>query len=219
MRQALLQNIIGEITRIGAGSTQLQNRLAIDKIYEIYILACVSRALRSIGATLTSRDSNDHPTANLVFRLGPGSIYSPTAVTGFIHVNLNGSEFEIQNGIRVQGFSRILHELDVSLIERAEAIRCRRLRVHPVHNRLKLLVECKFYGNYLPLNIGREYLGLNTEFRFRIKTLVSNLNNHQLLRLITSHKGTFNVNIMPTNIRGQVRFIEWLANEFLQSLR
>ena len=109
--------IANEISLIGASAPALMSRARVEKLYEIFVLSCLARALRQLGAMLSPRDSSDLPTSNLVFRLGPGLIWAPTSAPGFIHVSYKGQEYEIQNGVRVLGVSKVLHELDVCLID------------------------------------------------------------------------------------------------------
>jgi hypothetical protein len=217
--EAQLRNAIAnEISLLGANAPALMSRARVEKLYEIFVLSCLARALRQLGAVLSPRDSSDRPTSNLVFRLGPGLIWAPTSAPGFIHVSYKGQEYEIQNGVRVLGVSKVLHELDVCLIERNEAVRCRRNRINPVQARIKFLAECKYYGDSLPLGLGREYLGLSSEFSLRIKTIVSNVSSDEIHNLVTKHKGTENFEvsmIKPNNIE---QFVQWLANELRQVL-
>jgi hypothetical protein len=218
METQLRNAIANEISLLGASAPALMSRARVEKLYEIFVLSCLARALRQLGATLSARDSSDSPTGDLVFRLGPGLIWAPTSAPGFIYVSYKGDEYEIQNGLRVLGHSKVLHELDVCLIDRDEAVRCRTNRINPVPARIKFLAECKYYGDSLPLGLGREYLGLSKEFNLRVKTIVSNISSDEIHNLVTKHKGTENFDvsmIRPNNIE---QFVQWLANELKQVL-
>jgi hypothetical protein len=185
----------------------------------VFVLGCVLRALRDIGAQLEVRDSSDRPSSALQFRLAPGLIYNPTTAPGFVLVSFQGSRYELQNSLRVRGRSDVRHELDVCILHRSGAEDCRRHQVDPKQADVVFLAECKCYGASLPLHLGREYLGLSAEFTLRIKTIVSNQTSQEIHALVTAHKGTGNFGVTPLDPAVTDRFANWLANEFLQVLR
>lgn len=206
-----------QLANLGISAPVLASRARAEKVYEVFVLTCLLQALTDLGATLSLRDSRDNRTSELRLRLGPGLLSAPSSAPGFICVKYKGSEFEAHISVRVLGQSRVLHELDVSLIERAETIRCRSNGSDPLHTKVKFLAECKFYGSGLRLNLGREYLGLCTEFgSLRIKSMVSNADSPDLHTLITRHGGTENFNISPWNPNSVVMFTRWIANELRQ---
>src|SRR4051812_28474823 len=137
MDAQLRQQIQNELAVIGASSPSLLSSGRSDKLYEIFVMSCVLQALERLGAALEARDSADQPTATLIFRLGPGLIYNPASAPGFILVRYEGNEYELQNSLRVGGTSRVLHELDVCLLERNHAVQCRRNEVDPVASSVK----------------------------------------------------------------------------------
>jgi len=218
MRPGLLQDIAGELQRLGASSPQLVQQASIDKIFEIFVWSCAIRALRSIGATFEARDANDRPTTTLQFRLAPGMIFAPSTSPGFILVHYDGKEYELQNGLRVLGSSRVLHELDVCILKREAARRCRRHRVHPDPTSVRFLAECKFYGESLPLHLGREYLGLSSEFGMRVKSLVVNTGKNDVQTLLKRHGGTVHFEISPGDPDKVDQFVHWLAVELRHAL-
>lgn len=219
MDAQLRNDIQSALMAIATHAPVLSSIARTDKLYEIFVLGCVVRALLQIGATLEARDSNDNPTATLVFRLAPGLIYNPSTAPGFIHVTYQGEEYELQNSLRVCGRSKVRHELDVCLILRREAERCRVAGIDPSQASLRFLAECKYYGHSLPLHLGREFIGLCAEFSLRIKVIVSNRSSDEIHTLVTKHKGTENFNITPLYPNQVDIFVNWLANEFRQVLR
>lgn len=219
MDAALRLEIRNELAAIGASSPVLMTRAVTSKLYEIFILACLVRALRGLNATLIPKNSSDQRTNNLVFRLGPGTISAPQSTPGFIQVTLRGTEYEIQNGLRVAGRSKVLHELDVCLIDRSEALKCRRNGSDPRYRIVKFIAECKCYGSRVELSLGREYLGLSSEFPMkRGKTMVSNVSSEEVHDLVTEHNGTENFELSPLLPRNLDRFVKWLENELRQIL-
>lgn len=219
MDAQLKADIQSVLSSIATHAPVLASQVRTDKLYELFVLGCVLRALRSIGATVTARDSSDRPTNNIVFRLSPGLIYNPTTAPGFFHILYDGREYELQNSLRVRGRSKVLHELDACIIRRSDAERCRRDEIDPTQSSVKFLVECKYYGHSLPLHLGREFVGLCSEFSLRIKAMASNVGNDEIHTLITRHGGTENFNVSPTDPSRVEVFIGWLANEFQQVLR
>lgn len=218
MNGDLLQNICNYLRTMSVNSPILTNPPASEKLYEIFILICVIRALKIINVSnIQVRDSNDVASNNLIFRLGPGRIYSPSSSPGFIFFVYKNNEYEIQNGLRVKGHSNVLHELDVCIIDRKEATRCRTKNIDPTRG-IKFFAECKFYGTILPLHLGREYLGLSSEFSCRVKTIISNSSSDEILRLVTKHKGTINFDVSTSTSQNVTTFINWLANELKQVL-
>lgn len=145
--------------------------------------------------------------------MGPGLIYS--SGPGFIYFVRNGTAYELHSGARVLGKSTVLHELDVCILTNEEAVRCRQSRSNPRGVKIKLVVECKYYGQTLPLRLGREYIGLGNEFGCRVKTLASNDRSDEVQRLLSCHKGTSNFEVIPGT---ENRFISWLETELMQVL-
>lgn len=215
---ALRLAIANELGRIGTMAPVLRTRVATSKLYELFILTCLVQALNRLDARLEARDQAGLPTTDLIFRLGPGTLRAPSSSPGFIYALVNNVEYEIQNGLLVAGHSRVLHELDVCLIKRENAIRCRRERTDPSASAVKFLAECKCYGESLDLSLGREYVGLASEFRLRGKTLVSNVSSESLHALVTGHNGTVNAEIEPFEPQRVEDFIGWLKTELQQIL-
>ncbi|SFH61573.1 hypothetical protein [Planctomicrobium piriforme] len=215
-----LRNDIQQVlVQIGTSSPAFINSAVSPKLYEIYVLSLVARALRLIGARITAHDSSDRPTSNLQFRLNPGRIYSPTTSPGFLLVEYEGSEYELHNGLRVEGSSKVLHELDICLIDRGRAISCRNNRKDPTARDVHCLLECKFYGGDLPLGLGREFVGLSKEVSVRIRCLASNESNNSIRKLLRRHQGFENFTLSPQN-QSYVdqRFVPWMAEHLRQIL-
>jgi hypothetical protein len=81
---------------------------------------------------------------------------------------------EIHLGVYVAGKSKITHEYDISIIDRAEAIRARQQGVAPRSSKVVLLLEAKHWGGTLRLPVAREFLGLCSDSGADLKSLVSN---------------------------------------------
>ena len=219
MDSQLKSEIQSVLSAIAAHAPILTSQVRTDKLYELFVLGCVLRALNRVGATVTTKDSNDRPTNTVVFRLGPGLIYNPATAPSFFYIVYAEQEYELQNSLRVRGRSKVLHEIDVCILRRSDADRCRREGIDPTQSSIKFLAERKYYGRTLPLHLGREFVGLCSEFSLRIKVMVSNVGNDEIHALITRHGGTENFNISPTDPSRVEVFVGWLANEFQQVLK
>jgi hypothetical protein len=212
-RSGYLAQIRAELSRLRAASPSLASKGVIEKVYEIYVLTCLLKALRSIGAVLEPRDLNDVRTNNLRFRFNPGKIHSPTVPTTFINVTCLGRQYEVQNGVRVRGRSYVLHELDVCIIDKDEAVKCRALQVDPSQSKIHALIECKFYGDKLTLGLGREFIGLHSEFNTAVKAIVSNTSHDEMPKLLRTHKAMPLFDIRPSNPTREQELIGWFSNE------
>ena len=212
-RSGLLAQIRTELQRLRAASPSLASRGLIEKVYEVYILTCLLRALRNVGATLEPRDLTDTRTNELNFRFSPGKIYSPTAPSTFIHVVCSGKQYEVQNGVRVRGKSTVLHELDVCIIEKDEAVKCRLLNVDPAQTKIHALIECKYYGERLNLNLGREFIGLHSEYSTAVKAIVSNTFHKEMPKLLRTHKAMPMFESKPSRPQREQELIGWFSNE------
>lgn len=218
MDAALRNEIQTQLGTIGAAAPVLLSQARVEKLYEIFTMSCVIRALRAIGATMQPRDSNDHLTTDLTFRLAPGLIYNPASAPGFVRIVYDNKEFELQNGLRVKGTSRVLHELDICIIDRQRAVYCRTNQTDLDSSAVRFLAECKYYGDTLPLHLGREYLGLGSEFSLRVKTIVSNVRSDEIHTLIRRHGGTTNFTLSPAVPQNVQMFIGWLSKELQHAL-
>jgi hypothetical protein len=218
-KAALWNEIQKQLSLLSAHAPGLKSKATVPKLYEIFVFSCIARALRSIGATLVAKDSNDNPTTTLRFRLAPGLVYSPTTASGFVEITRKKQKYELHGGVRVKGRSRVRHELDVCIINRNAAVSCRKNRKDPSSTQVKMLGECKFLGKpTFPLELGREFVGLGAEFHLRIKTIVSNASNDEVHDLIIKHKGTENFGISAQPKAKIDLFVKWLANELRQVL-
>lgn len=218
MDAVLLNDIQTALASLVNTSNVYSSKTKVDKLYEAYILSCVVKALINLNCTLEARNNNNIVTTNFLFRLKPGYIFSPTTSSSFVYILYNSKEYELHSGVRVLGKSSVLHEMDVAIIEKNEADICRDKSKHPRQTKLKFLAECKFYGSDLPLNIGREYLGLCSEFRIRVKSIVSNADSNSIRNLLKTHRQTANFNFTPLQPNEINSFIGWLTNELKQVL-
>lgn len=218
MNQQLRQELQTTLNAIGASAPIFLSSAGVDRLFEGFVLSCVVRALKDIGATLQVCDGGGQPTTTLNLRRAPGQIYNNPPDIGFILVLYQNRLYEIHTDLRVAGTSKILHELDICILERAHADTCRTQAVDPNGSKVRFLCECKCYGRSLPLRIGREFLGLCSEFHARAKTIASNSNNSSILNLVRSHDRITQFALYPGQKVKIKSFVGWLAKELEHAL-
>lgn len=213
--RAELQSVLGSI---GATAPIFLSSAGVDRLFEGFVLSCVLRALKDIGATMQVYDGRGQPATRLNLRRAPGQIYSNPPDVGFILVRYEGNLYEIHTDLRVAGTSKVLHELDICILDRTHADNCRNQSVDPNGSKVRFLCECKCYGKSLPLRIGREFLGLCTEFHARAKTIASNSRNSSILDLARSHDRITQFALYPGQ-KAKIRsFVGWLAKKLEHAL-
>jgi hypothetical protein len=207
------------LKKIDAYAPGLYSRDKIDKVYEIFIFTLILESLENIDARFSVYDYQGNPSNVFIFRGAPGLIYTPTTKAGFVSIEYNGNRYELHNGLRVIGKSNVLHELDICILDKKEADRCRLNRINPRYSKIRMLIECKYYGSYMPIALGREFIGLSSEIAIRIKAFISNNNNQDLLKLISRYGCTGKFDLQITNGRAMRSFIGWMATELENTLK
>jgi hypothetical protein len=215
MRPELAHSISITLSRIRATAPFLYYASRTEALYEGFVFSCVVEALIRLGAQFEVHDENNQTTNRLTFRTKPSLVH-----TGVSHVlvTLNSNQYELYTNIRVLSYSKTLHELDVTLIDHDARNNCHRTGGPPRKSEVEFFAECKLYGRSLPLRLGREYLGLSSEFNVRVKSIVSNVGSDRVHKMVTVHGGTENFEMSPMNPANVMRFVEWLANELRQVL-
>lgn len=210
--RAELQNTLSSI---GASAPVFTSSAATDRLYEGFVLSIVIRALLRIGARLQvySGGTRPVPSSQINLRRAPGRIYGNSTDAGFILVEYEGNHYELHTDLRVAGTSGVLHELDITIVDHGHAHSCRTQSVDPNGSKTRFICECKCYGSSLPLSIGREFLGLGTEFTCRAKTIASNSTSASIVTLAKAHKKITQFSLDPNHPDKVDSFIGWLAKE------
>ncbi len=220
-KQALLNDIRTELSKIGSSAPALSTRNAADKLYEIFILARVMRVMAKVGATLSPMDGYGFRAGTLRFRLRPGRL-KDSLPYGYILVRHAGSEYEVHNSLQVQGRSEVLHELDISVLVRRNCNACRRDRTDPAARHVRALAECKCYdASDLDLGLGRGFIGLLQEFRSsktRIRVFISNKAKPEIATMARKYNGRTHFGICPSNPSELACFDNWLEVEIRSML-
>jgi hypothetical protein len=158
-----LQNAVSQVLNLPGIPAVLQlNSATRERAFEAYVFSLVVSAVRQAGGTAEIRGINTGANpAVVVFRGGPGLLGSTAQDFAFARCQLGSEEFEIHADVQYEGTSAAIHELDVSLYERAAADRVRQTpNLFPKTNKLHGAVECKFYDATLGTTLGRTFVGL-----------------------------------------------------------
>jgi hypothetical protein len=169
-------------------STGPLSAASLPDVFEAYVLTLVIRAARSEGASVTYMTRSGNPASTLLLRTSPGYIYSTAHDYTHAVLEFGGRPaLEAHTGIKVAGKSGVLHELDVAVLERAEAENCRWNSVSPRSSKVYVAVECKFYTSSLQLHLARSFVGLVNDLSVNSPFFVTNTSSVSVERLL-SHR-------------------------------
>jgi len=209
---------------LSAITTTYTTASAANDIFEAYVWSLVIAAARAEGAVVTFETVSGAHATQLVFRTTPGDIYSHAkqythAIISFRNIRgytANCPDLEAHIGIYVTGKSGVLHECDVSILNRNEAALCRRQHVHPRNSKLMSAIECKFYTGTLDLGQARGFLGLTEELTKPERYLVTNVVSPSARKMVIYHcvEWEFGLNLQDPKIAEnlQTRFARNFRN-------
>ncbi|MDM0112769.1 hypothetical protein QTI66_11470 [Variovorax sp. J22R133] len=161
---------------------------ALSDVFEAYVLILVIRAARAEGGKVSFVRRDGSPATELLLRTSPGFIYSTAQNYTHAVIEFNSRPtLEVHAGIKVAGKSRVLHELDVAVLDRAEAENCRLNRVSPRSSKVNVGIECKFYSSSLQLHLARGFIGLVTDLSVNTPFFVTNTTSASVEKLL-SHR-------------------------------
>ena len=163
VREQLLSEIRAALQHAGTSWIEQSD---LGDLFEAYVLAGLVQAARDEGWGVSLLDMREQPAGQALFRGSPGNIYASPSSRNFTHFVFERSgvpTLEAHIGIKVTGKSDVEHECDVALLPQDTARSCRMHRVHPRSTRLLFSAECKFRTSRVPLQLGREFVGLATE--------------------------------------------------------
>jgi hypothetical protein len=201
MRATLLSEI-----KAALGSALSPNLTAASDgsdLFEAYVFGLVLLAARQEGALSIRFENVDQSTPNaFTFRTSPGHLYwDSRPYTHAVIEFPNRPELEVHLGIYVGGKSGVIHEADVAVILRDEAITSRNNQVPPRSSKVILAVECKFYSTNLPLSLARGFVGLCSELTSRDCFFVMNTGSTSVEKLLTHHGKNWENQVFPTSDR------------------
>ena len=217
-KRLLARTICQELRDLSATSPGLRRR-EIFKLYELFVLSCILRALKDVGAVLTPKDGSGHRINGIIFRMGPGKIYG-SASTDYIHIKWsNRRSYEAHNSLYITGTSGIDNEADVCIIGHRHGRGMYRRRKSPNEQFTSFFVECKHYGKpNLPQSLGREFVGLSEEFSSGLGAFVANKSNENISQIVSAHNGARSFKLTPSDKLERLEFIRWLRIQLLRIL-
>ena len=173
---------------------------SLPDVFEAYVLSLVLKSARDEGATISYTSRDGRPATSLIFRTSPGYIFS--TAKNYTHVVISFPDqptLEGHVGIKVSGKSGVLHELDVAVLESAEAENCRQNNLNPRSVKALLGVECKFYASSLQLHLARGFVGLVADLSVKNPFFVTNTNSASVEKLLSHRvKNGWERDISPT---------------------
>lgn len=188
---AVREDLVDAVESIlaSAAAVGYANQSATNDVYENYVWALCIQAAMQQGASVTYETVGGQQATTLIFRTSPGAIYSTAHNYTHAVLDLAGSPtLEAHVGVRVAGKSRVLHECDVAVIDRQEAMLCRAEQVHPRASKVLIASECKFYTAAVQLALGRGFLGLTSDIHRNERYFVTNGQSASVTKLIAHHK-------------------------------
>lgn len=164
------------------------NNNTLERAYEAYIWSLCKRAVEEAGGTAELVGRDGKPAKNIILRGAPGHMASNAQNFCYIKCGLNTKEFEIHLDVQYEGNSGVLHEVDVSIYDHADAKNVRGFISQPKASKLIVMIECKFYqANPPSIALGRQFVGLVSDFAGRkMNAFVSNRGTQSLNRFLAS---------------------------------
>ncbi|MCE7982838.1 MAG: hypothetical protein DYG89_16775 [Caldilinea sp. CFX5] len=207
----------------------LQMRKSGDAIYAAYVFGLVLQAvqrvatpgsvsLKSINQAILSTKPPVQGT--FIIRGAPGYIYSTAQDYGYAQFEYSKIMYEIHMGVRYFGSSKVLHEFDISIIDARDAKKCRIQSQCPSSAKTKIVFECKFYSDKLGIELGRELVGLVSDFRgLKVARLVTN-SSSESVRKYLKDRVTYKLNesVTPANPEVEEEFIKAIADDLRNRL-
>jgi hypothetical protein len=132
-------------------------------LYEAALLTIAVEAARLAGGQDLLTNDGVSPASPIMFRRGPGNLWSPGFTFASVGFPDAGKRLEIHLGVYVAGASGVAHECDVALVDGVECDRSRAALIHPRRTRVIAAIEAKHYLASPGIDIGREFLGLGSE--------------------------------------------------------
>lgn len=203
------------------------NRNTADAAYAGYVFGLVLRAIERVAdpnsVRLDSALSTSFPATPptiFVIRGSPGPLHSKTQDFGHAVFGYRGDEFEVHLGVQFRGSSAVLHEFDISILNRIDADDSRNRRQPSGSGKPCAIFECKFYDNKLGIELGRELVGLRSDFQsVPIVRLVTNSDSASVaLFLKKNNRPKMSRLIEPGNSSMEQEFVHAIADELRNTL-
>lgn len=157
-----LADLIAEVaSALRASAPSFRFPTSVGRAYEAYCYSIVLQALREVGFVATPEQLQGGVFA---FPLGPRSLTN--SASSYFRLDRNGpspTELELHSNTYATGTSGHEHELDVAVVDAADASQCRSRGTELSKGGVWMAIECKCYDSNLGAGIGRGFLGLAKE--------------------------------------------------------
>jgi len=185
-----------------AVSPSLTTRSKGCDIYEAYLFALVLESAQQEDARRIAFENVDGSTGSTVtFRTTPMKIQTRKRPYSHAVIGFDGKPaLELHVGIFLNRGSKVAHESDVVVLDRAESLACRsnpQSEIVPRSGKALLTIEAKFYSSQLKLGLGRNFLGLCTDYAVRDSFLVTNTASDSVAALLAGRKCKFVPQVDP----------------------
>jgi hypothetical protein len=190
-----------------ATTPSLNSQSDISDVFEAYIFSILLDAAREENGTVRFETvAGISGPSIFVFRSSPGYLASRSLPYTHAVIEFDGKiSLEAHVGVRVQGKSKVLHECDVCVVERSEAILCRQNSspgnwVHPRNHALIISAECKFYASSFPLRYARGFMGLCTELTSDDSHFIINIEASSAKEMFAHYRKHYETGVRPSNL-------------------
>jgi len=184
-------------------------------IFEAYVFALVLEAAKREQAGILYETVDGPFQGVATFRTSPGHIWSDARSYTHAVLQFSGKALlEAHIGIYMEGRSGVIHEADISVIPRVERLRCRQGKLFPKASRAVMTVECKFYDTPLGINLGRNFIGLQTDFGRDTAFFAMNQSEGSVGRLLDKHVKHWDHSVVPPYVNDVNRFIGQVQTVF-----
>lgn len=196
-----LSQLIAEIRHLlTVGDVSYTSSSDPPDAYEGYIFALIVSTASRHGATVRYVDVHGASVSKLVFRTGPGQLYSDSQPYTHAVIEFAGTPpLEVHLGVYVQGSSGVLHECDVLVLPMEEGALSRGQRIAPRGTKAILIVECKYYVSNLGIGMARNFEGLRADIRTQRELFVSNTGSPSIARYLDARNREFERNVVPNS--------------------
>ena len=222
--KVLIDVVLNSIT---PGAAVYLNRNTADAAYAGYVFGLVLRAIEGLADpnsirldSAQSGPKNPPPPMVFVIRGAPGPLNSKKQDYGFAVFGYRGEDYEIHLGVQYRGSSDVLHEFDISILPTKAANETRANGRPPGPGKACAMFECKFYDKNLGIELGREFVGLRSDFTsVPIARLVTNSDSASVaLFLKKNNRPKLSRRLEPGNQSMENEFMYAIVDELRNSL-
>ncbi|MEU3190522.1 hypothetical protein ABZ686_07715 [Streptomyces sp. NPDC006992] len=207
-----VDHLVNEVkSLLAAGTVSYDSASNPSDVYEGFIFSLIAATASRHGATVTYEDVHGAKASSLVFRTGPGHLYSDSRPFTHAVIEFDGAPaLEVHLGVYVTGSSGVLHECDVLVLPAEEAALSRTQGIAPRGSQCVLIVECKYYVSNLGIGLARNFEGLRADIRTQNELFVSNTRSSSIVRYLDARKRGYEPDVVPNSpqagyLQGEIR--------------